>query len=361
MPALLRRAGAFAFALLLLSFQTIGTASALTPEEQAIQQLLEKSLSVVEIDKEIARVQDQLSKLESSLSSSAAKIDEKEQQIKQQRDEAGKVLRSYYMGERDWLLEALFSFHSMREWLQMLDYIDIIFSRDRTMLYQYAEEARVLREEHDKQTAAHQKLETVQADLLSQRERVAKIQQELDTALAGRSDADRLRLMMAELTNYWNSAGISEVRTYFEALSKAMKQLPEWIQDHKDYLEIDGFQYTLHIPEEALNAFLRDQNEMFNVFEFRFENDQVIASGKRGGMSIEVAGHYTIETEPSSSIQFHVDELKFNGLALPDTTRRELEQSFDLGFYPQQIISFLRAKEVSVQDGELTVTLSVKF
>jgi len=361
MPALLRRAGAFAFALLLLSFQTIGTASALTPEEQAIQRLLEKSLSVVEIDKEIARVQEEQHKLEASLSAAAAGIYDKELQIERQRDEAGKVLRSYYMGERDWLLAALFSFRSMKDWLQMLDYIDILFARDRNMLYQYAEEARMLREQYDKQAEAHRKLEKVEADLLTQRERVAAIQQELDTALAGRSDADRLRLMMTELTGYWNNAGMKEVRTYFEALSEAMKHLPEWLQDHKDYLEINGFQYTLRVPEDALNAFLREQNDLFDVFEFRFENDQVIASGKRGGMSIEVAGHYTVETEPSSSIQFHVDLLKFNELALPDTTRRELEQSFDLGFYPQQIVSFLRAKDVSVQDGKLIVTLSVKF
>ncbi|GFN30377.1 hypothetical protein [Paenibacillus xylaniclasticus] len=360
MPALLRRAGAFAFALLLLLFQTIGMALALTPEEQAIQQLLEKSLSVVEIDKEITRVQEQMNALEASLLAVSAQIEDKELQIKQQREEAGKVLRSYYMGERDWLLEALFSFHSMREWLQMLDYIDVIFERDRTMLLRYAEEAHLLREAYNQQTEERQKLEAVKTDLLLQRERVAKLEEELDTALAGRSDADRLRLMMNELTNYWNSAGMNEVRTYFEALSEAMKHLPEWVQENKDFLEINGFQYTLRVPEDALNQFLRDQNEMFNVFEFRFENDQVIASGSRSGMSIEVAGHYTIESEPSS-IQFHVDELKFNELALPDTTRRELEQSFDLGFYPQQIVSFLRAKEVDVQDGELVVTLSVQF
>lgn len=361
MPALLRRAGAFALSLLLFLFQTAGQASALTPEEQAIQRLLEKSLSVVEIDKEIARVQQEQEAVDAALADTELQVNQKEQEIKQQQDEAGRVLRSYYMGERDWLLEALFNFHSVKEWFMLLDYIELIFTRDRTIMNHYAEQASLLRVQYDKQAEQMQKLEAIEAELLKQRERVSALEREMDEELAGRSDADRIRLLMEELTAYWNNAGIREVRTYFRALADAMKELPDWIQDHKEYLEINGFQYTLRVPEEALNDFLREQNEMFNVFSFRFEDGKVVASGEREGMSIEVAGSYSIDTEPTSSIRFHVDSLTFNGLALPDTTRSELEKTFDLGFYPQKIVSFLTAKEVSVEDGELIVTLSIKL
>jgi hypothetical protein len=58
---------------------------------------------------------------------------------------------------------------------------------------------------------------------------------------------------------------------------------------------------------------------------------------------------------------FHVDHVVFNGLELPDTTRQALEEDFDLGFYPQKIVSFLHATEVSSADGILHVKLSLSF
>ncbi|EFM12802.1 conserved hypothetical protein [Paenibacillus curdlanolyticus YK9] len=360
MPALLRRAAVLALAIIVFFGQTVGAAAALTPAEQAIKELLEKSLSVVEIDKEIARVQTKQTQLEASLSDTSARISQQEQSAAKQREQAGKVLRSYYMGERDWLLAALFSFHSLQQWFMLLDYMDLILSRDREVLERYAEQTLALRKQYDRQAEEKDKLAETEAVLRKQRERVEKLQQEMDITLEGRSDADKLRLMMEEMNQYWNNVGLSEVRTYFKALSDAMQHLPDWVQDHKEMLEIDGFEYTLRIPEQALNDFLREQNELFNKFAFQFKDGQVIASGERDGISVEVAGSYTIETEPSS-IQFHVQSLTFNDLALPDTTRQDLEKQFDLNFYPQKIVSFLTAKSVSIENGELILILKVKL
>ena len=63
----------------------------------------------------------------------------------------------------------------------------------------------------------------------------------------------------------------------------------------------------------------------------------------------------------NGSILFHVDELIFNGLALPDTTRAQLEQQFDLGFYPSEIVSFLKAKSVEVKGNDLIIKLSISL
>ncbi|MNE85058.1 hypothetical protein D3C80_1820140 [compost metagenome] len=98
---------------------------------------------------------------------------------------------------------------------------------------------------------------------------------------------------------------------------------------------------------------------MFNDFTFQFKEDKVVAQGKRENMEIQIAGHYTIENDPKNAILFHVDELLFNGFALPDTTRQALEKEFDLGFYPDLIVSFLKANAVTMEDGELTIKLSI--
>src|SRR5690606_35501778 len=121
-----------------------------------------------------------------------------------------------------------------------------------------------------------------------------------------RSDSERIRLLMEELTQFWETAGLTEVREYFKAISAAMGKLPGWVQENKDMLEVKGFNYTIRVPEEKLNEFLRDQDERFNNFSFSFGDDTITAHGKRDGMEISVTGHYSIQDEPKNGIIFHV-------------------------------------------------------
>ena len=137
-----------------------------------------------------------------------------------------------------------------------------------------------------------------------------------------------------------------------------MDKMPTWVQNNKDML-IDGFNYTLTIPDAKLNAYLREQNALFDNFAFTFKQDKVIVSGKHDQLEVELSGHYSVET--NGGILFHVDELIFNGLSLPDTTRQQLEKEFDLGFYPSQIVSFLKTKSVSMEDGKLIIRLAISL
>ncbi|MNG35560.1 hypothetical protein D3C84_1223280 [compost metagenome] len=81
--------------------------------------------------------------------------------------------------------------------------------------------------------------------------------------------------------------------------------------------------------------------------------------GDNGNIRVKIVGTYTVENEPQNAIRFHVKQLIFNGLALPDTTRADLEREFDLSFYPQLLIKYVKAKSVTLEDGELTVQLAI--
>ncbi|MUT66211.1 hypothetical protein [Paenibacillus sp. NEAU-GSW1] len=337
-------------------------AAPLPADDEQAMQLLEKSLSIVEIDKEIARIQENKQALKTDMDRTNSQLEQQELLIIDKREAAGNVLRAYYMGERDFMYSALFSFRqSLSSWFAVLDYIEIIMSSDRDAINQYVDGYRSLQNNYDKLNAKKDELEAVEQRLHEQRERVLALENQIDDELAGRSDAEKLRLMMSELTEYWETVGIEEVENYFRALAAAMEELPGWIQDNKNYLDIDGLNYTLHIPQDALNAFLREQDKRFEQFSFVFNDGKVTAQGKTANMEISVTGHYTVENEPKNGILFHVDELLFNGFALPDTTRQSLEQQFDLGFYPGKIVSFLKADSVEITDGELTVKLKVKL
>lgn len=350
---------AFFLALLLPRLPIIAEESPPSPDD--VHSLLEKSLSVVEIDKEISRIAVEKEALLETLSDTEQQLARQELAIDDKREQAGDVLRSYYMGERDMLYLSLLSTDSWSKLFSILDYIDIIISQDKHTLNAYVGQYRDLQKQYteleDKQAA----LLALEKKLKVQRERVLALESQLEDELAGRTDSDRIRLLIEELTSFWEKEGLTEVKAYFQALSEAMGKLPGWIQENKDMMEIKGFQYTIRVPEDKLNEFLREQDERFNYFSFKFEDDKITAYGKRDDIEISVSGHYSLVEEPKNGIMFHVDELVFNGFTLPDTTRAALGEEFDLGFYPSLITNFLKANSVTVQDGELTIKLSVSL
>lgn len=330
-----------------------------TPEET--RAILEKSLSVVEIDKEIARIEQQQRDIAARLTSLERELLDKDRLVAEKRDQAGAVLRAYYMGERDVLLSALFSSENWNDILLMWEYYNIIVEHDHRLLNTYAADYRQVRELDEQLQATQAELGALKTNLLAQRERVLALQSDIDSALAQSADPETMKRLIAELSEFWENIGIREVRQYFEALASAMQDLPEMITSDKDSLSIDGLNYTVQVKDEQLNAFLRSKNKLFDNFAFSFEQDRLIATGKRNDIIVTIQGHYTVEEEPQNSILFHVDHLLFNGLELPDTTRRSLEEQFDLGFYPKQIMPFLKATEVHIEDGLMKVKLTLNL
>ncbi|QHW30396.1 hypothetical protein GZH47_05745 [Paenibacillus rhizovicinus] len=329
------------------------------PQDEETRSVLEKSLSVVEIDKEITRIQTEQAGVQAKLKSSQAELALQEDAIAKKRENAGQVLRAYYTGERDVLLTALLSARNLSGLLTVMDYFDYIFSSDKDTLNDYTKQYKALKKNITSLNEQSAQLDEVETRLKTQRDRVSALQSEVDSTLNGRSDADKLRSLIDDYTDYWQNVGLVEVNRYFKALSKAMNKIPSWVEKDKDMLKIDGFNYTLSIPADKLNDFLRGQDNIFDNFAFAFQQDKVVITGKKDDLQVELTGHYTLEK--NGAILFHVDELIFNGLALPDTTRQQLEKQFDLGFSPSDIVSFVKAKSVAVQDGKLIIKLSISL
>lgn len=363
-PAIRRRIALTGVAALIAALLLIRLPVSAEPQlelDDDVHSVLEKSLSVVEIDKDIGRIQEEKQTLLATITDTEQQLAAQQEKIESKREQAGSVLRAYYMGERDFLFTALLSANSLPDLFQIIDYVDILLTHDKHTLNSYAEQYEKVKAGYEQLKDRQAALSDLEDRLQTQRSRVLALEAQLDEQLAGRSDAERLRLMMNELTSFWETAGLKEVRQYFRELSKAMQKLPSWVQENKSYLEIEGFNYTLRVPQDDLNAFLREQNEMFERFAFTFADNKVTATGKRDNMELSITGTYTVQDKPKNGIIFHVEELLFNGFALPDTTRSSLEEEFDLGFYPGLIISFLKAKSVEIKDGELIVKLSINL
>ncbi|WP_249900122.1 hypothetical protein [Paenibacillus sp. PK3_47] len=331
------------------------------PDNAETRKLLEQSLSSAEIEREIIRITAEQSVLEKKVNLLQKEAADKETAISEQQERAGAVIRAYYMGDRDGLLGALLSAKSIGRLLALYDYYEIIIGRDRDILTQYKEQYKDLKSVILTAQRSAQELEQLKASLTEQKIRVAALNEEIEGGIRDSSDPESLSALLEEFTRYWENIGLHEVKTYFKALSAAMNHLPQFVQSHDGMLTRKGMTYHLALKQEDLNDFLVSQNPLFKDFAFQFADGQVTASGTSGGLSLTLTGHYTIQEEPVSGLMFHVDNVVFNGLELPDSTRESLEEEFDLGFYPGKIVSFLHATDVESKDGVLHVKLSISF
>lgn len=329
------------------------------PASDDTQKILEKSLSVIEIDREIAKIEDQQGKLEQSIEKISSSLQTKEKDIVSAQNQASERLRAYYMGEREDLLGSLLSVKNFRDFLTVLDYIGLIFERDQEIIGSYRKAYTSLQQDKKQLDRQSAELAQTKSDLLSERERVTALQEEVDRSVANSSDPEKLKQMIEQLGSFWSDVGLAGVRKYFKALDQAMKEFPDYLKQYDGSLATNGINYTLTVKEEDLNAFLRSKNELFNNFAFRFEQNQVIAEGREGDLNLRLEGHYTVSDHPKNAILFHVDKLIFNGLTLPDTTARELEEDFDLGFYPQLMMPLIKATSVELEAHKMIVKLKL--
>lgn len=327
--------------------------------DETTRDVLQNSLSIVEIDHEIERIEVQQQQIEDSRVSLEAQMSVHKEEMEDHQDRAASIVRSYYMGERDQLLQVFLKAKSLRSIQILASYYEIIIGRDQEVLHAYHSRQQEFEEIRMRLDQNDAELSLLKQNLQNQRERVLTLEQEVENTLASSDNRELMEKLIEELNTYWSNVGIHEVKRYFGALASAMNNLPDFVQQEKGILSTNGRTYSIRINEEQLNTFLRSENEIFNDFAFEFTDDYIIASGKRDNLELAVQGHYTVIDEPANALLFHVDKLVFNGFELPDTTRSMLQQEFDLGFYPQKLMSFIKATDVSTKDQTLEVTLEL--
>lgn len=331
------------------------------PDNEETRKLLEQTLSSAEIEREIIKITAEQKALEQKVESLNRQATQKKTAIADQQERAGAVVRSYYMGDRDNLLAAFFSAKSISRFLALFDYYEIIIGNDRDILSQYEEQYKDLKNTLQTAKRNSEELARLRTALEEQQVRVNALNKEIEGGIKNSSDPENMSTLLKEFTLYWENIGLHEVKTYFKALSSAMNKLPQFVQNREGVLTRKGMTYELNLKEEDLNEFLQSQNSLFKDFAFHFNDGSITATGKSGALALSLTGHYTIQEEPINGLIFQVDHIVFNGLELPDTTRKTLEEEFDLGFYPGKIVSFLRATAVDSQEGVLHVKLSISF
>lgn len=340
-----------------LSLGSVAPGSA-EPTLEETRALLQKGLNLAELDQEIARLSAQDTRLAAQIAETEQSITVNQEKVEKTREHAGKVLRAYYMGERVNIWMLVLSAHSMSDAISIYEYFNLLVQNDHRSLNAYADSYNSLVTSRELLQKERQDLADVKAAFLAQREKAVTIAQEIETVLASSPDGEILRRELDRFTVEWKEKGVPLFRKYLASISEAMQGLPELLigKNASTYIKDIDFKtgsMVVEISDEDLTTFFRSKNPLFNNIGFRFEDDELFASGREDGVDVSIKGHYTIENKTVNKLQFHVDQLTYSGFVLPETSNRSLEEEFDLGFTPSLFMKGISVTEVSMKNGIL--------
>lgn len=322
-----------------------------------LQSLLEKGLSIYEIERELGRIQAKISETDASIQQMHENMDRLQLEIEANYERAGEVLRQYYMGDRIEFISLLLQVRSMSDFLIFYDWVQILIDRDRKYLEQYQssleEENILLAELQSEQERWVQLEQSYSAEL----KRVTALQAELDKELQSVPDAELVTAEISRLTEDWENNGLPWFRTYFQTLANTIHHLPEWLMTQSDALSFERQHIAVHLSDDALNQFLLEHNDLFEGILFHFDQEQIRIEGEREQVALKISGSYVHQysEETGNRLDFQIDEMYYNDYKLPDTTAKELKEQFDLSFYPDKMTPLLRFKEFVQEEGKLII------
>ncbi|NBI29403.1 coiled-coil domain-containing protein [Chengkuizengella marina] len=345
-----------------LSFYYSNLSYALQTDDLSLDEtkkLLEKGLTIFEIDQELERLNIKEQEVEKAISVTETNIITQNKLVEKSREKSGEVLKKYYTKERDDLIHLLFSSESISEALSVLEFMQAIVSRDQKILSDFQSDYDKLQVLYVELLETKKELIHIKNALVLEKERLISLQQELDDEIQQLEDGESILEQIEQLTMAWEKEGLPIFKTYFQALANAMQNLPDILTDNKQHLQLNGLQFVFQITDDELNEFLRKQDPLFEPFQFEFKKDEIVAYGTNENINIKLSGLYQIVVKPENIIQFQVNELQYNDFLLPDTTIKALEEEFDLAFYPKKIASFVEAEEIELNDGNLKIFLNL--
>lgn len=324
-------------------------------KEAELRALLQKGLNIQEIDRELEKLAEKDDKLVQELQKNAERIETQKQDMKSVKEKAGKVLRSYYTGDRPSLLQVILTTESLNDLFKTLDYMNMIITHDSRVLSSYKSSQQKLQALHQQLSDQRKELEQTKADYIAQKTRVIALQAELDAILAVSDNKEQLIEQIDALNDQWRSKGLPLFKRYLSELSKSMQNIAELLST--DNFKLSSLNTAVfEITDTQLNTFLRSKNALFEHLNFRFEDGFFMADGKQDDIEVSIKGTYTMDED---KIRFELTGLSFNKLDLPDTTIKDLNDQYNLGIDPSQVSSIFSAEAVTVEKGKLVIKLKM--
>lgn len=339
------------------------TAEENNPGADEAKELVQKGLTIFEIDKEVNRLNAQDANIVLQINQNEQDISKQSSNVDSSRKHAGQVMRAYYTGDRDSIWMLLFSVSSFADALRMFEYLQMIISNDHRALAAFTDSFNKLKSLQNELQASRTQLQKTKDKYLEQRERLVKLQDELGKQLAVNAQASVIENQIKSLNEQWKQVGVPLFREYLNNLSAAFRDLPQYVTKENKFMDLSSIKNpVITISDTDFNAYLHGKNELLQNLNFQFADDSIIAKGQKDQVQITITGKFLLKENPDmNEVRFVVDKLEFNGFQLPDTTIEDFTKEFQLGFVPKKIVSYLDVVSVETKNGTAVVKLKLSL
>jgi predicted nucleic acid-binding Zn-ribbon protein len=333
------------------------------PGVDEAKELIQKGLTIFEIDKEVSRLNEQDAKFVLQIKQNEQDITMQSSKVDSTRKHAGNVMRAYYTGDRDSIWMLLFSVSSFTDALRMFEYLQMIISNDHRALAAFTDSFNKLKSLKSDLETSRVELQQTKDKYLEQRERLVKLQEELDKQLAVSAQASVIETQIKSLNDQWKSEGVPLFREYLTNLSAAFRELPQYVTKENKFMDLSSIKNpVITISDTDFNAYLHNKNEQLQNLNFQFTDGSIIARGQKDQIKITIEGRFLLKENPDmNEVRFTVDKLEFNDFQLPDTTIEDFSKEFQLGFVPKKIVSYLDVVSVETKNGNAVVKLKLSL
>jgi peptidoglycan hydrolase CwlO-like protein len=361
-----KKFAALLLSLVLLMQITLLSGGALAEETKSTQdeanELLQKGLTIFEIDKEVARLNEQDAKIGEQIKQNEQDIVKQNGNVDATRKHAGSVLRAYYTGDRDSIWTLLFAADSFSDVLRMFEYLQMIITNDHRSLAKFTESFQKLTTLQTELAKSQTDLQVTKDKFLQQRQRLVTLQEELDKQLAVSAQAQVIADQIKSLNDHWKQDGLPLARDYLDNLSMAFRDLPQFLMKDNKYINLTSKTPTINLTDIDFNAYLHSKSELLQTLNFEFNDGSMVATGKKNDLQIAITGNFTLlTTDGMNEVRFVVNNLEFNEFKLPDTTIADFSKEFQLGFIPKKVASFLDVTSVETKKGVAVVKLKLSL
>ncbi|MGO4272014.1 coiled-coil domain-containing protein [Paenibacillus sp. TAF58] len=345
-----------------LPLQPISAEEKTSTQDEA-KDLVQKGLTIFEIDKEVSRLNEQDASIVAQIKQNEQDIIKQKSNVENTRKHAGKVLRAYYTGDRDSIWMLLFTVSSFTDALRMFEYMQMIITNDHRALSAFTESFKKLTNLRTELDSSRAELQKTKEKFLTQRERLVKLQEELDKQLAVSTQAQVIEDQIKSLNDQWRQEGIPLFREYLNSLSSAFRELPQYVTKESKFMDLSSIKNpVITISDKDFNTYLHSKNELLQNLNFEFTDGSIIAKGNKDHVQIRLQGMFILKELPDmNEVRFIVDKLEFNGFQLPDTTIEDFMKEFQLGFTPKKIVNYLDVVSVETKNGIAVVKLKLSL
>lgn len=326
------------------------------------EKILQQHLTLYELERDLKKIEQEEVQLNKNLQQIRRQISDQEQVVREKREKMKEVLRTYYMGQLNEMLTFLLSATDFQQFLDRVYFIKIILKHQSSRIEQYEQSVQELEAIHQTWTEQQQVLLQIKKKYQERLKVIAAEQSELDEALhaiAGNpAEKEQIEQESKQLLREWEENGLPSFHEFFSDLSQVIISMPQNMEDLPLRTK-SFFHYIFRLTDEQLNAYIHEQKKTLEQTDFTFDPGELIISGEYREQTFLVMGHYSL-TE-AGNLMFHIDSLQYQNWQLPETTISAMEETYDLGFYPQKLINGLKITEFQLKKGELFMELKLEF